>query len=159
MVSPLVVSVVDASLDDLDVLVELAEAAESEARGRRGGELLVLSTAEPRSRLAEALGDGATRVMLVRLDATVVGYGVLRFRTLRDGRLVGGLDELYVEPEARGVGAGAGLLAEVVDTCRARRCVGLDAVALPGDRETKNFFESHGLTARALTVHRRLDGP
>jgi hypothetical protein len=35
--------------------------------------------------------------------------------------------------------------------------VGIEATALPGDRATKNFFETHGLVARALTVHRRLD--
>ena len=30
--------------------------------------------------------------------------------------------------------------------------------AMPGDRSTKNFFESFGLVARALTVHRDLRG-
>ena len=32
--------------------------------------------------------------------------------------------------------------------------VGIDALALPGDRATKNFFETAGLTARAILVHR-----
>ena len=32
-----------------------------------------------------------------------------------------------------------------------------DAMALPGHRATKNFFEAHGFTARALVMHRRLD--
>jgi hypothetical protein len=27
---------------------------------------------------------------------------------------------------------------------------------MPGDRNTKNFFESFGLVARAITVHRDL---
>ena len=36
-------------------------------------------------------------------------------------------------------------------------CIGLDSLALPGDRQTKNFFESFGLVARAIIVHRRLD--
>jgi hypothetical protein len=35
-------------------------------------------------------------------------------------------------------------------------CVGIDALALPGNRQTKNFFESFGFTARAIVVHRRL---
>jgi hypothetical protein len=30
-------------------------------------------------------------------------------------------------------------------------------VALPGDRDTKNFFESHGLVARAISVSRHLN--
>ena len=37
-----------------------------------------------------------------------------------------------------------------------RGAVGIDALALPGDRHTKNFFETFGLTARALVVHRDL---
>jgi hypothetical protein len=37
-----------------------------------------------------------------------------------------------------------------------RGCVGVDALALPGSRETKNFFESFGLVARAIVVHRDL---
>ena len=35
----------------------------------------------------------------------------------------------------------------------------MDSLALPGDRATKNFFETHGLVARAITVHRRLTDP
>lgn len=37
-------------------------------------------------------------------------------------------------------------------------CTGVDALALPGARATKNFFEENGFTARLLVVHRRLDG-
>ncbi|MEZ5207350.1 MAG: hypothetical protein R2690_10330 [Acidimicrobiales bacterium] len=29
--------------------------------------------------------------------------------------------------------------------------------SLPGDRSTKNFFESFGLVARAIVVHRTFD--
>ena len=35
-----------------------------------------------------------------------------------------------------------------------RGCVGIDALRLPGNRDTKNFFERFGLTARAIVVHR-----
>ena len=35
-------------------------------------------------------------------------------------------------------------------------CFGLDSLALPGDRATKNFFESFGLVARAIVVHKPL---
>ena len=43
--------------------------------------------------------------------------------------------------------------------CREKGCLGIDSVALPGDRATKNFFESFGLVARALRVHRPLPPP
>jgi hypothetical protein len=36
-------------------------------------------------------------------------------------------------------------------------CRGIDAIALPGARDTKNFFERMGLVARAIIVHRRLE--
>ena len=42
----------------------------------------------------------------------------------------------------------------LVDWCGARGCFGVDSLALPGDRHTKNFFESFGLVARAIVVHR-----
>jgi hypothetical protein len=45
----------------------------------------------------------------------------------------------------------------VVAWCRAAGCFGIDSLALPGDRSTKNFFESFGLVARAIVVHRSLD--
>jgi hypothetical protein len=35
----------------------------------------------------------------------------------------------------------------------------MDSLALPGDRATKNFFESFGLKARAIVVHRSLVEP
>ena len=42
-----------------------------------------------------------------------------------------------------------------IDIAEARRrgSIGIDGRALPGDRETKNFFESFGLKARQLVVH------
>jgi hypothetical protein len=47
----------------------------------------------------------------------------------------------------------------IVEWCTARGCVGVDGLALPGNRATKNFFETFGLVARAIVVHRRLDAP
>ena len=35
-------------------------------------------------------------------------------------------------------------------------CRGIDAIVLPGMRESKNFFEMFGLVARAIVVHRAL---
>ena len=50
------------------------------------------------------------------------------------------------------------MLAATISWAAGRGCDGIDAVALPGDRATKNFFESHGLVARAIIAHRSLDG-
>jgi hypothetical protein len=35
--------------------------------------------------------------------------------------------------------------------------VGIDSFALPGDRETKNFFETQGMVARLIHVYRPLE--
>jgi hypothetical protein len=43
--------------------------------------------------------------------------------------------------------------------CETRDCLGVDAIALPGNRDTKNFFETFGLVARAILVHRPLPRP
>ena len=44
---------------------------------------------------------------------------------------------------------------EILTWCRARDCRGIDAIALPGNRATKNFFEASGFTARMLVMHHR----
>jgi hypothetical protein len=44
----------------------------------------------------------------------------------------------------------------LVAWCGIAGCFGVDSLALPGDRHTKNFFESFGLVARAIVVHRKL---
>jgi GNAT superfamily N-acetyltransferase len=69
------------------------------------------------------------------------------------GALVGKIRELAVDPQARGIGVGEELLNFVLTYCRSRGCIGADSFALPGARETKNFFETFGMKARLLTVH------
>ncbi|MBV8949825.1 MAG: GNAT family N-acetyltransferase, partial [Actinobacteria bacterium] len=69
---------------------------------------------------------------------------------------IGALDACYVEPEARGVGVGRALLDDLVRWFESTGCRGVDAAALPGDRDTKNFFEAAGFKARLITMHRAL---
>ena len=57
---------------------------------------------------------------------------------------------------ARDVGVGEELIGEVLRWCEQRDCIGVDALALPGNRATKNFFETFGFTARLLVLHRKL---
>jgi GNAT superfamily N-acetyltransferase len=90
------------------------------------------------------------------LDGTVVGYGLVRVERLDDGTLLGVIDDIYVDPGARAVGIGEALMNHMLDWCRSQGCFGVDSLALPGDRHTKNFFESFGLVARAIIVHRPL---
>ena len=108
------------------------------------------------SRLLEG---GTVRVWVGTLDDASVGFAVARLVVLADGTSLAAVDALYVLPEARGVGLGEALMDEVLAWAAAGGAAGIDAVALPGDRVTKNFFERYGMTARALQVHRRLTPP
>jgi GNAT superfamily N-acetyltransferase len=150
-----------AVVDDLGDLEWLARQAIEQMRSLRGGVLwsLTLGRQEPvRASLEAALVDPDRRVVVGLIDDTVVGYGAVAIQGLADGRPLGVIEELFVAEGARSVGVGEAMMDLLVEWCTARRCVGIDAVALPGDRETKNFFETFGLKARALVVHRALDG-
>lgn len=93
------------------------------------------------------------------IDAVVIGFGVGRLEQLRDGRLLGIIEELFVEPEARSIGVGDAMVDVLLAFFSAAGCIGADALALPGNRATKNFFEQHGFVARSLVMHRNLDPP
>ena len=145
---------------DLPVLEALAELAVEEMSPLRGG--WVWSRREARRPpMAEGfradLADPDACVAVGAIDGTVVGYGTVRVEPLHDGNLIGRVDDIYVMPGARGVGVGESIIGHLMDWAADRGCVGVDSLALPGDRHTKNFFETHGLVARAIIVHRRLD--
>ena len=151
--TPLRTSVRRAVRADLPDLVRLDARAREHLRPLRGGAMYLLHTARPdpaEPSLREDLDD------VDRIGDDPVGYAVAAVHELADGSGVADVHELFVEPEARGVGIGQLLMQSLVDWAVDRGCVGIDARALPGDRSTKNFFESFGLVTRALTVHRDL---
>jgi GNAT superfamily N-acetyltransferase len=151
-----------ATTDDLDRLADLAEHAIDELTATKGGAVWARREARPRplrESLLAAVTDPTQLVLAGELDGTTVGYAVARLETLRDGGLLTVLDDLYVEPDARSVGVGELMMDHVVSWAAANGSFGIDSLALPGNRATKNFFESFGLVARAIVVHRPLDGP
>jgi GNAT superfamily N-acetyltransferase len=145
--------------DDLPRLGELADAAVRELQGGRGGAVWARTTprqAPYEGALAAELADPERCVLVGTIDGTVMGYGVAHVEVLRDGGRLGVVDDLYTEPGCRELGIGELTMEALVDWCRAQGCFGVDSLALPGDRHTKNFFESFGLVARAIIVHRSL---
>ena len=56
------------------------------------------------------------------------------------------------------MGVGEILIETLKADAMERGAVAIQSTALPGDRATKNFFESQGMVARAIIVHRWLDG-
>ena len=95
-------------------------------------------------------------VVVGTVDATVMAYGVARIDTLADGGRLGVVSDLYTEAGCRELGIGELMMNALVAWCTEQGCFGVDSLALPGDRHTKNFFESFGLVARAIIVHRSL---
>jgi GNAT superfamily N-acetyltransferase len=106
--------------------------------------------------LATAVADEHSRVVAGTFDGVVVGYAVARTEDMPRGGRLGVVKEIFVESEARGVGVGEAMMDDLVAWCRDRECVGIDSMALPGARETKNFFEDSGFTARQLVMHKPL---
>ena len=101
--------------------------------------------------------DPSARLVVGTVDETVVGYGWARVEDLHDGNRLLVVTDLYTEPEARAIGVGEAMMDLLEAEARAAGAIGIDAIALPGDRHTKNFFETFGLTARAIVVHRSLE--
>jgi GNAT superfamily N-acetyltransferase len=145
---------------DLAAVIALVEAAADEKRAQKGGPLWFRRERRqgpPDAELKAALVAPDHEIAVGTLDGTVVGYGLVRTERLADGSLLGVVDDIFVDPGARAVGIGEALMNHMIDWCRGQGCFGVDSLALPGDRHTKNFFESFGLVARAIIVHRPLD--
>ena len=106
--------------------------------------------------LSEDLRADDVHMVVGTIDEVIVGFGAVRLVELHDGTWIGRLGDIYVMPDARGVGVGEAMMDSLLEWAAERGCAGVDSLALPGDRATKNFFESHGLVARAIVVHRRL---
>ena len=151
----------EAAAADIPRVIELARLARAELAAMRGGDLWLARDAWPEP-LDEAYGALVARddalVVVGTIDDVVIGYGAVLVETLRSGAHLGVVTDLFVEEEARSVGVGEAMVGALVARCRAHHCVGIDASALPGHRAAKNFFETHGFTARALVMHHRL-GP
>jgi GNAT superfamily N-acetyltransferase len=131
---------------ELAVVVALARSARELVANQRGGVALVATSPSPEDRVSTS-----EAVLVGTIGDVTVGY------------LCGGIDndratvhELFVEPDARGVGVGHALIGAAATWAATAGCRHLDAAALPGDRGTKNFFEAHGMTSRLLIVSRAL---
>ena len=142
---------------DLPALTTLRATCLAELEAKRGGALLAGQLASiGRDALAAAIRDPAQGVFVGTLSLVAVGYARASCQRLAGGRLLGVLDELFVEPGARSVGVGEALVAAASAWLDQRGCLGIDTHALPGDRATKNFLEGAGFSARLLVMHRTL---
>jgi ribosomal protein S18 acetylase RimI-like enzyme len=146
-----------ATTADLPRIVALFGQLHDELAAMRGGGLWAAREArqEPvEASLAAQLDDPSTRVLVGLIDDVVVGFGVMVVETLATGERLGRITELYVEEPARAVSVGETITDGLLAFASEHGVVGVDALALPGHRAAKNFFEEQGFTARALIMHR-----
>ncbi|HMS48812.1 MAG: GNAT family N-acetyltransferase [Candidatus Microthrix subdominans] len=145
-------------IGDADVagVVDLLEQAHRHQLEQRDGEMWATVNAVPvtEERVRHRAEHGL--VLVGTVLGVPVGVVVARHEVVSDKRLAL-IEELYTEPEARGVGVGRRLIQAVELWARATGCIGIESMALPGDRDTKNFFEAAGLIARAIVVHRSFE--
>ena len=141
-------------------MAEMCRTALAELGPERGGGVFLAREArhEPvEVSLKAALTDDTRGAWVGTVDDSAVGYLVARVEELADGRKLGVVEDVFVEEMGRSVGVGEALMDEALAWFRKAGCFGADAVALPGMRQTKNFFETFGFTARLLVVHHRFD--
>ena len=133
-------------IGDADVagVVDLLEQAHRHQLEQRDGEMWATVNAVPvtEERVRHRAEHGL--VLVGTVLGVPVGVVVARHEVVSDKRLAL-MEELYTEPEARGVGVGRRLIQAVELWARATGCIGIESMALPGDRDTKNFFESHAM--------------
>lgn len=143
---------------DLGCIVELALLGADELAGQRGGELLIFHdlgrVAEP-DRYAAALGDSRSCLAVGLVDQVVVGYALAGLAD-ETGHDICMIEELFVHANARGVGVGARLLAQVRWWGVKAGCKVLESHVLPGNRAAKNFFERVGMVTRKMRVSAEL---
>lgn len=153
-----------ATEDDLPELVRLAELARGELGEERGGPMWQLLHGRPDplpatlvADLTEAASDAGV-VLLGLYAGAPAGYAAAHREQLGDGSAIAVVSDVFVEAGFRGVGLGDAMMTELMGWAIAHGCRGIDALALPGMRQSKNFFERFGLVARAILVHRDLVG-
>jgi GNAT superfamily N-acetyltransferase len=144
---------------DRAALVRMAEQAQDEALGQRGGPQLaqqMQSIDEWAERFERLLDDRQFRILVGAIDGVPLGFALARMDRPEGESAAVDLVVLYTEPAARGVGIAAGLMTAITTWASDQGATGVDAVVLPGNRSAKNFFESFGMKARLIRVHRAL---
>jgi GNAT superfamily N-acetyltransferase len=147
-----------AEAEDRQACIELLTGALAQTRTARGGATLA-GNATPDGLLVR-WNDAATEatVFVGVFHEVVVGLAAATtFVRPGTSELSGRIECCYVEEGARGVGVGTALMQSMLAWCSEKGCRDLDALALPGDRLTKQRLEAAGFTARLLVLNRRLN--
>lgn len=135
---------------DRQVVESLDQASSEEGRLFRGVELLDESLGSFASRWPASMMSDEMPFFVVVEQQEIIGFASLD-RAAKPRPL---LTRIYVTPRARELGAGAALLNFVAAHAVHEGADGIDALSLPGDRETKNLYERQGMKARLIIASR-----
>lgn len=147
--------------DDADNLHALEELARAELRDTRGGQRWLdthqqIGTGWPSVIEGQAVFVATIPVETGEGPPAEVIVGFLVARRLPDPMPVARIDQVFVHADARELGFGDGLVAAALDWARDGSAELIEAETLPGDRNLKNLYERAGVTARLITVSKRL---
>ncbi|CAN5624830.1 hypothetical protein BH24ACT5_BH24ACT5_03870 [soil metagenome] len=162
--------------DDAVTVGDLETAARQSLIDARGGSRWLDEHPAMGDRWRSALADGTVFVAVIPLDdrsvvddgpvEVLVGYLAVHLvdGLMRQGDesgdaarlVVAHVEQVFVLDDARELGFGDALPAAAMDWGRAQGATLVEAHALPGDRQLKNLYERAGVTARLITVSRKL---
>ncbi len=145
-----------AASQDVNVLAKLENEARLSLKKFRGADRLAIEVPEIGRRWSEVLTDGAMFVLVGCIDSVVMGYLVAR-RSGQSKNQTATIEQVFVTRDARNLGVGDALVSATLILAQEQKFSAVDALALPGDRETKNLYERSGLVARLITVTKKLD--
>jgi GNAT superfamily N-acetyltransferase len=141
---------------DVDVLALLESEARRSLNQFRGADRLANEVPEIGNRWSEELNNDTLFVLAGGIDSTVMGYLVARKTEIANNQIAT-IEQVFVTHDARNLGVGDALVTTALTWAREQKLHALDALALPGDRETKNLYERSGLVARLITVTKKLN--
>ncbi len=141
---------------DVDVLVLLESEARKSLNEFRGADRLANELPEIGDSWHEELNNDAVFVLVGGINSVVMGYLVARM-TEKSENQIATIEQVFVTHDARNLGVGDALVSSALTWAREQNLHALDALALPGDRETKNLYERSGLVARLITVTKKLN--
>lgn len=104
----------------------------------------------------EIAGVAQAQVAIVELNGTPVGFSYAKILKSDENPRICRLEAIWVDEACRGIGAGTVLFNAAKTWAAKNKAKRLDSHTLVGMRETKNFFERHGVTTRKLVVSTEL---
>jgi len=153
MIDPVVRVAISA---DACALRGLEQTARSSVADTRGGNRWLDEHPPIGDGWAVAIAERTVFVGTIAVDGDDVPIAYLVVDLHHDPMAIAHVDQVFVEADARELGFGDEMLAAAIAWGRQQGAELIEGHALPGDRNIKNLYERAGITARLITVSKRL---